>query len=270
MGLNADFDKLKKLSMGLIESDDMVSSFRDLTLIKLITGIQLIIACDSNASNGEKIHDFKKNSYEETTVSVIKVPLMEVIASGAAPLVIVDNLCMEMEPTGKRIISIIKSEIKRSLPNLNITITGSTEDNFPTTQSGFGVTVIGLLSSENNRLRSTEKGDLVYCVGFPQSGIKEMYYENTYTVCGIETVYSLNQISEIHEILPVGSKGVLFEANQLAGCTGNQFELDKNLEIDVYTSAGSSTAVLFTAKEISVSDLSQFLGKPVYKIGKIK
>jgi len=270
MGLKTDFDKLNKLSMGLIESDDMVSRFRDLTLIKLINGIQLIIACDSNASNGEKVNDFKKNSYEETTVSVLKVPLMEVIASGGVPLVIVDNLCMEMEPTGKRIISILNAELKRSLPNLNISVTGSTEDNFPTTQSGFGVTVIGLLNPENNRLGTTEKGDLVYCVGYPQSGISEMYYENTYTVCGIETVYSLNQKVEIHEILPVGSKGVLFEANQLAECSGNQFELDKNPDIDVYTSAGSSTAVLFSAKRVVESELSQFVEKPVRKIGKIK
>lgn len=265
-----EIEKLNKLSLGLINLKSMVQQYRDLTLIDLINDIRLVIACDSNASNGEKINDFKKNKYEESTVSVIKVPIMEVLASGAVPLVIIDNLCMEMEPTGKRIIAIIKAELARSLPDLSIAITGSTEDNFPTTQSGFGITVIGILNPERNRLGTSEKGDSVYCVGYPQSGIYKPYYENTYSVCGIDTVYALSKMSEIHEILPVGSKGVLYEANQLAFFSGNQFILERKPEIDENTSAGSSTAVLITAKNIDELELSQVIGKPITKIGSLK
>ena len=41
----------------------------------------------------------------------MKAPLMEVLATGAVPVVVVDNLCMEMEGAGKRIISIMRREL---------------------------------------------------------------------------------------------------------------------------------------------------------------
>lgn len=70
---------------------------RDVTLIPLVGDVKLVIACDSNASIGEKKNDYYKNAYEEVAVSAMKVPLMEVLATGAVPVVVVDNLCMEME-----------------------------------------------------------------------------------------------------------------------------------------------------------------------------
>ena len=68
---------------------------RDVTLIPLVGDVKLVIACDSNASIGEKKNDYYKNAYEEVAVSAMKVPLMEVLATGAVPVVVVDNLCME-------------------------------------------------------------------------------------------------------------------------------------------------------------------------------
>ncbi len=75
----------KSLATGKLSANTGVSRFRDLTIIELIMGIKLIIACDSNASNGEKPNDIHPNPYEESTVSVLKIPLMEVLAAGAIP-----------------------------------------------------------------------------------------------------------------------------------------------------------------------------------------
>ena len=127
---------------------------RDVTLIPLVGDVKLVIACDSNASIGEKKNDYYKNAYEEVAVSAMKVPLMEVLATGAVPVVVVDNLCMEMEGAGKRIISIMRRQLEEAGLS-NVQLTGSTEDNMPTTQSGFGVTAIGLLQMQDCRIAST-------------------------------------------------------------------------------------------------------------------
>lgn len=89
-----------------------IRKYRDLSILRLLGDISLVVACDSNASNGEKPNDTHQNSYEETAVSALKVPLMEVLATGAAPIVIADNLCVEMEPSGRRIIAAMQEELR--------------------------------------------------------------------------------------------------------------------------------------------------------------
>ena len=179
---------------------------RDVTLIPLVGDVKLVIACDSNASIGEKKNDYYKNAYEEVAVSAMKVPLMEVLATGAVPVVVVDNLCMEMEGAGKRIISIMRRQLEEAGLS-NVQLTGSTEDNMPTTQSGFGVTAIGLLQMQDCRIASTRRGDRVVCVGVPRSGVKnERYSEYDRDTAKISTVCRLAGLPYVHEILPVGSK----------------------------------------------------------------
>lgn len=267
--LSLELKQLEDLSNGLLSASQKVTSIRDLTLIELVGGISIVIACDSNASNGEKPNDFHNNSYEESAVSVLKVPMMEVLATGAIPILVVDNLCMELEPTGRRIINIIKKELSSSLPDYEIFLTGSTEDNFPTTQSGFGITVIGILHPGRNRLRSSLIGDYVFCVGIPQSGIEVPYFENTPSVAGIDTVFALSRLDSIHEILPIGSKGALFEANQLADTVGAAFEPIPQNRVDLKTSAGSSTAVLISTPLADLDYLDFCLKKPITMIGQI-
>ncbi len=148
-------------------------------------------------------------------------------------------------------------------------MTGSTEDNFPTIQSGFGITAIGILDPSFNRLQSTQKGDCIFRAGIPQSGIHIPYSERDPSVAEIRTVYLLSQMKEVHEILPVGSKGVLYEATQLAECVNRNLKIYENLNIDIHTSAGSSTAVLVTAPSSAEPYIRKISGKPVNLVGEI-
>ena len=242
---------------------------RDVTLIPLVGDVKLVIACDSNASIGEKKNDYYKNAYEEVAVSAMKVPLMEVLATGAVPVVVVDNLCMEMEGAGKRIISIMRRQLEEAGLS-NVQLTGSTEDNMPTTQSGFGVTAIGLLQMQDCRIASTRRGDRVVCVGVPRSGIKnERYSEYDRDTAKVSTVRRLAGLPYVHEILPVGSKGVRYEAGQLAETAGLCFMPAEQPEIDMETSAGSSTAVLCTLREDDLGKLKKDMDIGVFPVGQI-
>lgn len=268
MDLLKGYEKLVKAANG-IDGRANLEKLRDLTLVDLLCDIKLVVACDSNASNGEKPNDTKSNSYEETAVSALKVPFMEVLATGATPLVVINNLCVEMDPSGKRIINAMKEELKEAGFWENIQFTGSTEDNMVTTQTGIGVTVIGLLDNSKSKLRKTQKDDLVICVGIPQSGIHIPYSEKDGDVCKIKDLVKLRTLDFVHEILPIGSKGAQYEAWEMAKSVDMSFYQVEQNEVDMKTSAGSSTAVLASIKNERVDELVNSLEVPVNVIGRI-
>lgn len=244
---------------------------RDLTLLPLLGDLHLVIACDSNASIGEKPNDALKAPYSEVGVSAIKVTLMEVLAAGAAPILIVNALCMEMEPSGRKLIEVMRNELSRSGFDPDIMLTGSTEDNAHTTQSGIGITVIGLATEERLRLGRTSPGDAVLCLGNPKSGIDTPYSEYDADIATIRTVLTLARMEEVHEILPVGSKGVLYEANELARFVGRAFRLtEESIPINLNTSAGASTAVLVSTRPESADRIARAVSVPTYRIGLIR
>ena len=152
----------------------------------------------------------------------------------------------------------------------SIQFTGSTEDNMRTLQTGIGVTVVGLVSDAALRLGRTRPGDAVYCAGVPQSGIIEHYSERDGTVAKISTVAKLRELDFVHEILPVGSKGALYEAGQLAECVGRRFLPVEQPPVDLKTSAGSCTAVLVSLPEESGAALAAELDIPCFFIGRIQ
>lgn len=243
-----------------------IQKIRDLSILSLSDGQQLVIACDSNASVGEKPADYHKCVYEEAAVSALKVPMMEVIATGAEPMIVVNNLCVEMEGTGKRIIEIMRKELERHEYTSSVQLTGSTEDNMPTTQTGIGVTVIGMLSSERSRIGHTQPDDCIVCVGKPRSGVEKYYSEFQTDVANIGTVKRLVREQFVHEILPVGSKGARYEAEQLCTTSGLCFA-PVDSPIDLQTSAGSSTAVLCSIRENDFERLRAVMTCPCCIIG---
>lgn len=264
-----EYSKLLKIASG--ELYPRIIKVRDLSIIPLLGQLSLIIACDSNASIGEKPNDFYQNSYEEMGISALKVPMMEVIATGATPLVVVNNLCVEMEPSGRKIIEAMTKELKNCGLMGKIQFTGSTEDNMLTTQTGAGVTVIGIGMQSKLKLGKTREGDIVVCVGIPKSGINTPYSERDEDIAKITTVFALVQLDYVHEILPVGSKGVFYEANELARICRRKFSLTKDkLTIDIMSSAGSSTAVIVSIENNDLNKLKEDINIPIFEIGRIK
>lgn len=266
------WDQYIELSQNTENGDisSRMRKYRDLSLVQLLGNLTLVIACDSNASNGEKVHDTHRNSLEETAVSALKVPTMEVLASGATPIVIANNLCVEMEPTGKRIINAMREELLRCGLLHTVQFTGSTEDNMLTLQTGLGVTVIGLATDSTLKLGRTQTGDTVCCVGVPQSGIVDHYSEKEPDIAKISTVLRLRELDYIHEILPIGSKGAAYEAGELASCVGRVFRAVESPPVDMETSAGSCTAVLVSLSGEDVEQLHAELDVPCFVIGTIE
>ena len=220
-----------------------VSRLRDLTLVDLAGDLAVVIACDSNAAIGEKPDDSIKKPYTEQGISMLKVPLIEVLASGAAPALIVNNLCFEMEPYGKVVIESMRRELEKN---------------------GFG-------KKSEMRLGRTRIGDVICCVGDPKDGGVLKYSEFDRNTLSVAHVAALTRLPYIHEILPCGSHGTLYEAANLASDVGGSFKLfETKYTISLDTSAGSCTAAIVSLAREDLDRLRRDMDILITPIGTVE
>jgi hypothetical protein len=259
---------LKAAGTGLtVTGPGRILKKRDLTLVRLAGAFYLVIACDSDGGIGPKPNDTVRCDAFVLGRFGARVPLMEVLASGARPLVLVDTLAVEMEPTGRRIIEGVKCEARLAGMDADEVVTGSTEDNVPTTSTGIGVTVIGIAQEQQLRPGCSATGDVVVCVGIPKSAPQDEVAVDDPEIADIPTVVALGHMPFVHDILPVGSHGIEFEAREMAKSAGLQFVLAPSLRVDVTKSAGPSTCVLVSLLPGHLDELRGSVAKPVSVIG---
>lgn len=216
---------------------------RDLVLVD-VADRTIVIATDSNAAIGRKPFDHLAQDPFFTGYSAAKVPLMEVVAVGASPFLVVDNLGVELRPTGLDIIRGIRSVLDE-IGLDDIMITGSDESNMPTQQTGLGVTVLGSVITNAVRVGVTEPGDDIWLVGRRASGLPGDEYDPTGPdIARLSDVVAALRMDGVHEALPVGSHGVAHECLELATSSGLRFERRTSAAIDFTKSAGASTCFL--------------------------
>lgn len=232
---------------------------RDLTIWS-DGGLLYVVACDANASVGELPNDFLRRPPEEAGYNAAKVALMEVVASGAWPFLVTNTLCGPLDDYGSRVLAgIVQAldEVGSDAP-----INGSDETNMETSQTGVGVTIVGRAPVQQVRLGSSLAGDAVVCLGRPKDGVRVPYREGDDDVAAPRDVVALLE-TDVHEILPVGSKGVAYEVEQLAVTAGLAAVMEPRISFDVQASAGASTCVLASVPAEAVDRLRTATSLPV-------
>ncbi|MBU1098041.1 MAG: hypothetical protein CVV23_05025 [Ignavibacteriae bacterium HGW-Ignavibacteriae-2] len=264
-------DELLKKYKQMKENPDSdflnVRSARDLLVTELTEDFWMIVSCDSDGGIGPKEKDTVQCSGYSLGRFAARVPLMEMLACGAIPVLIVDVLAVEMDPTGKEIIEGIRDEAAQAGMKKDFVVTGSTEDNVVTIQTGLGVVVIGLVKKEDFRPGKSESGDLVICIGFPKSAPADKVDFNDKEIANLETIRLVRKLDYINDILPVGSKGIKYEFDQLGLSAGLKSVIKKNLEIDTLKSGGPTTCFLISLPPIKVKELENKIDRPFTIIG---
>lgn len=246
-----------------------VYKFRDLTLIDINKDQTMVIACDSAGGIGDKELDLVKTSQEVIGYFTTNVALMEVLSYGAKPITVVNNLSVEMKPSGEGIIR----GIKKALEPLNIDceniITGSTEENIPVKTTGIGVTIIGMIDRNKWEKPKSEPGNIVVCVGIPKVG-DEVIEDKEKTIMNIDRLLKLLKLDYINEILPVGSKGIRHELGELAETNNLSYEFCKDINLDIDKTAGPSTCVLLSISPSDYDSLKLEIDIELNKIARLK
>jgi selenophosphate synthetase-related protein len=198
-----------------------------------------------------------------------RVALMDVAATGAFPLLLSATLGVEKEPTGSEILEGMKIESRVLGLEPNQVLMENTEDNFETTQTGAGVTVIGLANEDELRLGKTSPGDLIVAIGKPKVGDEVLPAEARGEIADLKNVTLLSQKSFVHDIVPVGTFGIAYEARMMAYAVGRQLKLNEVKGLDMNKSAGPATVVLTTMNPDKFEELTLLIRKPLNIVGEI-
>jgi selenophosphate synthetase-related protein len=230
---------------------------RDLSLIDLDNETTLVIACDSSGAIGMKEGDALKVPPLYVGKFTARVPLLEVLSTGAEVMVITNNVCNEMEPTGKEMIKGISEELAEASID-DAVLTGSTEENFKTISTAVGITVIGVVLNNLLKVNTAAAGAYVISAGLPKVG-DEINYVNDEEIISYTQLKTLLSLDNVYEIIPVGSKGIAYECGQIALYNNLKINFEKNLKIDIYKSSGPATCVIAAVKADSINEIREII-----------
>ena len=241
----------------------------DVSILKIPTGHAIVAGSTSSGAVGPKEMDKVKVDGRILGKFLARVALMDVIATGAFPLLLSVTLGVEKNPTGNEIIEGIKREARSIGLDPNQVLMENTEDNFLTVQTGAGLTVVGLANDDELRVGKTMPGDLIVAIGRPKVGDEVIAAEVRGEIADLKNVIQLTGRKYVHDIAPVGGFGVVNEAKMMAYGVGRQLKLFEVQGLDLNKTAGPATVVLATVDRERVEDLRALIPKPINLVGEI-
>lgn len=197
-----------------------VATARDVSVFQ-VAGLYLVAACDSLGAIGRKPADVVSSPEAMCGSYTLRVCLNELAAVGASPVLVMSLVCNEWEPTGREILESIRTELDAE-GYTDVAITGSTEENMPTTMTGLGIAVLG--TAPALRWRRTRPGDSLVLVGHPWVGQEVLEHGAELLTPAI--VRSLVTDDAVDDFLPCGSRGIAHEVDVLERETGMKVLLD--------------------------------------------
>jgi hypothetical protein len=218
----------------------------DISILKIPTGHAIVTGSTSSGAVGPKAMDKVKVDGRVLGKFLARVALMDVIATGAFPLLLSVTLGLEKEPTGNEILEGTRREARSLGLDPSLVLMGNTEDNFETVQTGAGLTVVGFANEDELRLGKTRPGDLIIVVGKPKVGDEVILAEVKGEIADLKNVTQLSQKKYVHDIATVDSLGIADEARMMAYGVGRQLKLLEVQGLDLNKSAGPATVVLAT------------------------
>ncbi|AFK85099.1 MULTISPECIES: AIR synthase related protein [Thermoanaerobacterium] len=242
----------------------MIEKYRDVLIIHE-GDVAYAVSCDSTGAIGEKENDVLKVDAEVVGRAAIKVALSELLCVGAWPIAISDALSNEMNPTGIKIIDGIKKELTEN-EIYDVVLTGSTEENFPSTMTGVGVTAIGRAAEEELKVRKAKVGMEVGLIGYPRVGQEVLYCHD---VLSLKDYVKIFRCNEIAEAIPVGSKGIKHELDVLKLSSGLEFLKEYKSDLDDEKSGGPSTCCIVVYKEDDRQIVENLVDKPFIRLGRL-
>ncbi len=242
---------------------------RDLTRIDLGGQLSLVVAVDSDGGIGSRAHDLVRVPEYVLGRFAMRVPLMEIISCGATPIAAFDMLTVPMDELGKEIVRGVRDELAEAGLGADFPLSGSTEDNVPTDSTGVATTVLGLVHQNDFRPGSARAGDRVLCVGLPKSAPNDDITLDDREIVRLSQIRDLLRLEGVHDLLPVGSQGVSYEARELASLAGLEFVTIPDPRLDVDKSAGPSTCALLSVSAEESASVARGLSVPVTEIGRL-
>lgn len=209
---------------------------RDVTVIPFGNDEEIIIASDNSGGIGMKQLDKVTIAYETVSYYSFRVAFMECVAAGAIPFsIIIQNF------NGDRAWSALVTGAEQGVREIGIDdlpITGSTETNMTLMQSAVGITVLGKRKKKQEHALSYTDQLNVAIIGKPLVGSEVIHHNEE--IAPLDLFQWCYEQNSVLEVLPVGSKGILYELKQLF--TKQSIKITSGL--DMKKSSGPSTCFI--------------------------
>jgi hypothetical protein len=229
----------------------------------------LAVSCDAAGGIGAKPHDKVKVNPRIVGRFTARVALMELLAVGADPISIVATLPTEPEPTGAQLLKGIMDEVRYASLGHLPTICSS-EKNVRVNQTGVGVTVLGSLHRSRLMIGKCKPGDELVAIGEPRVREEVLEGQRRGLIADTRDVCKIRNLACVHEIIPVGSKGIMHEAEILAKDSQLSLNPTKS-QLDLKKSAGPSCVLLCAVANETSNKLKRITkSKPVNRVAILK
>ncbi len=248
----------------------VVRRVRDLRIFD-IGDRSVVVACDSSGGIGPKPADVHAASAADVAHFAMRVALVELLAAGAAPVLAVDALCVERDPTGEEMIAAARALLAELGLDPERALVGSTEDNVRTTSTGVGVTAIGVAPLGALYPGTSTAGDLAVCLGLPRSAPAFEVAPDLPEIVTLDEVRRARELDGVHDMLPVGSRGVRDELSDLAAEAGLRPVVADGCAVDLDCSGGPATCVLASCEPAAFDALRALRPElPVNVVGRLE
>lgn len=215
----------------------------------------LVITSDNSGAIGEKELDVVYVPDDVTSYYSTRVTLLEQLANQAIPKEIILLNFTSEEAWGKYITGInrVFEEVQIPVP----AISGSTETNMPTLQSGFGITMLG------EKQRPLPNLSKLHWFTYGRPLVGEQLLQNVHQIANLQIIVEALKNQHITQVIPLGSKGLQKELEQLELIDVVDVE---NIPYDPTASAGPSTMVLIGVTTKQVANISKILQHDLHRL----
>ncbi|ANU10024.1 hypothetical protein A1A1_06307 [Planococcus antarcticus DSM 14505] len=212
-----------------------------------------VITSDNAAGIGEKQHDVVFASNTTTAKFAARVALLEQWAAGSEPEAVLLHNFSGASQWDDYVAGLTElfTEAETVLPS----ISGSTESNMPTLQSGIAVTMIG--KQQRNLVPADSLSWFAY--GVPLVGEEVRTKANQ--IADIGSIKKALEIALIERVWPVGSKGIAQEFELLM-----ERRVGMSTALDVETSGGPATCVLVGVQQSNAERAQRYFGESLFSI----
>ena len=242
----------------------MIEKFRDISIIDFGDRL-LTIACDSCGGVGLLDGDTVRTDGFNVGYHTAFVALAETMAIGAEPLLIADTLSVSLGSYGKSILYGIKSAAEEAGLDPKKSITGSSEENFIVQSTGIGVTVLGQLNKVDFKPKPSETLYDVIVIGTPLVGDEVIQRKSE--ILTLTAIKNLLRQNYVLDLVPVGSKGILYETNQMSETLGMNFHENTLTPGLIRKSAGPATCAVAAINTDQFKHIKELIDIPVSLIG---
>ncbi len=246
------------------EGFTMIEKYRDISIIHFGDRL-LTVACDSCGGVGLLKDDCIKTDGFNVGYHTAFVALAETLAIRAQPLMVIDNLSVSLGSYGKSILYGITTAMEEAGLDSSLSITGSSEENFTVSSTGIGVTVLGQIDTQNFKPVPVQSEYDAILFGIPCVGDEVLKYKSK--ILSLESIKIILGLPSVLDLVPAGSRGVLFEAKQMAKDLDMEFNENSATSDIIRQSAGPATCAVAAADPGSVELLRTLVDIPISFIG---